>query len=194
MPEPITEHHLFQLQRFDEMLAHGPDYGKTMTQGALMGAVLSLFLGAPEQKGSPAHAVTYGLFGAAAAAGGVFLLFSVGKAVSQKSHEAIERVGQLPQAFPATGQPGQLVYNLDPRRDPLLDPVSRGRLYPAWLLLHWQNGDPQIISQVQRALGVPADGVVGSGTSAAIHAFQARSGLPTTGIMDRMTMEALNLG
>jgi peptidoglycan hydrolase-like protein with peptidoglycan-binding domain len=103
-------------------------------------------------------------------------------------------VGQLPQALPPTGQPGQLVYNTDPRRDPLLDPVSRRQLYPQWLLLHWQNGDATIIGQVQAALGVSPDGVVGPGTSAAIHAFQAHSGLPVTGVMDRMTMEALMPG
>lgn len=105
------------------------------------------------------------------------------------------RVGQLPQSYSPTGQPGQLVYNVDPRRDPLLDPVSRQRLYPDWLLLHWQNGDRKIIADIQSgALGVPADGVIGGATTAALRAYQARVGLPATGVMDRMTMEALILG
>jgi peptidoglycan hydrolase-like protein with peptidoglycan-binding domain len=99
--------------------------------------------------------------------------------------------GQLPQSLPQPGLPGQLVYNVDPRRDPLLDPVSREQLYPDWLLLHWQHGDPKIVSQVQHALGVAPDGVIGSTTLAAIHAFQAHAGLPVTGTMDRMTMAAL---
>lgn len=104
------------------------------------------------------------------------------------------RVGQLPQSLPTPGLPGQLVYNQDPRTDAMLDPVSRQRLYPAWLLLHWQNGDRKVIVDVQRVLGVPADGVPGGATSAAIQAYQAHNGLPATGVMDRMTMEALILG
>jgi peptidoglycan hydrolase-like protein with peptidoglycan-binding domain len=104
------------------------------------------------------------------------------------------RVGQLPQSYSPTGQPGQLVYNLDPRRDPLLDPVSRQRLYPDWLLLHWQSGDPKIISQLQGFLGVAADGAIGGATTAALRAFQSHAGLPTTGVMDRATMEALIAG
>ena len=104
------------------------------------------------------------------------------------------RVGQLPQSYSPTGQPGQLVYNVDPRRDPLLDPVSRERLYPAWLLLHWQNGDPKIVAQVQSALGVAADGAIGGATTAALRAYQAHVGLPATGVMDRATMEALIAG
>jgi peptidoglycan hydrolase-like protein with peptidoglycan-binding domain len=103
-------------------------------------------------------------------------------------------VGDLPFSLPDAAQPGQLVYNVDPRRDPLLDPVSRERLYPDWLLLHWQNGDPTIIAQLQHALGVPADGVRGGATMTALHAFQARVGLPATGSMDRATMQALILG
>jgi peptidoglycan hydrolase-like protein with peptidoglycan-binding domain len=100
-------------------------------------------------------------------------------------------VGQLPQALPTPGLPGQVVYNLDPRRDPLLDPVSRQQLYPTWLLMHWQHGDPKVIADVQRLLGVPADGVIGGGTSNAIRAYQAQNGLPVTGIMDHMTLAAL---
>jgi peptidoglycan hydrolase-like protein with peptidoglycan-binding domain len=104
------------------------------------------------------------------------------------------RVGQLPQSYSPTGQPGQLVYNLDPRRDPLLDPVSRQRLYPDWLLLHWQSGDPKIISQLQGVLGIAADGVVGGATASALRAFQSHAGLPATGVMNRATMEALVAG
>src|SRR5271166_716282 len=56
-------------------------------------------------------------------------------------------VGQLPQSLdPAL--PGQMTYDLDPRRDPRLDPVSREHLYPAWLLAHWRHGDHSIIAQV----------------------------------------------
>lgn len=104
------------------------------------------------------------------------------------------RVGQLPQSYSPTGQPGQLVYNVDPRRDPLLDPVSRQRLYPDWLLLHWQNGDPKIVAQVQSALGVAADGAIGGATTAALRAYQSHVHLPATGVMDHATMEALILG
>jgi peptidoglycan hydrolase-like protein with peptidoglycan-binding domain len=101
------------------------------------------------------------------------------------------RVGQLPQSLPTPGLPGQLVYNLDPRTDPLLDPVSRAHLYPVWLLQHWANGDRKIIATVQRALGVPADGSPGAATTAAIHGFQVQAGLQTSGVMDVATMSAL---
>lgn len=104
------------------------------------------------------------------------------------------RVGQLPQSLPTPGLPGQLVYNLDPRTDPLLDPVSREHLYPAWLLMHWQNGDRKVIANVQHLLGVPADGSPGAATSAAIRGFQAQSGLQTSGVMDIATMTALASG
>jgi len=101
--------------------------------------------------------------------------------------------GQLPsQLEPAL--PGQMTYNLDPRTDPRLDPVSRRSLYPAWLLAHWQNGDRRIIAQIQRQLGVAGDGIPGGSTSVAIHAFQAQNGLQTTGEMDIRTMQALTSG
>ena len=101
------------------------------------------------------------------------------------------RVGQLPQSLPTPGLPGQLVYNVDPRTDPLLDPVSRQQLYPVWMVLHWQNGDRKVIAAVQNALGLPGDGLIGGATRTAIRAFQAQAGLSQTGDMDNMTMAAL---
>ena len=104
-------------------------------------------------------------------------------------------VGDLPFELPDAALPGQLVYNTDPRRDPLLDPVSRQRLYPDWLLLHWQHGDPKVISDVQRALGMHhADGFIGGATLDALRAFQSHAGLNASGAMDRATMAALILG
>ncbi len=84
-----------------------------------------------------------------------------------------------------------MIYDIDPRTDPGLDPVSKRSLYPAWLLAHWQNGDRKIIARVQNMLGVPGDGVPGGGTSSAIRNFQAQNGLQTTGVMDIRTMQAL---
>ncbi len=103
-------------------------------------------------------------------------------------------VGDLPFELPDAALPGQLVYNVDPRRDPLLDPVSRERLYPDWLVLHWQHNDPKVVSDVQHALGIRADGFIGGATLNALRMFQAHAGLPATGQMDRATMAALILG
>jgi len=147
---------------------------KTTVLGAAIGGVIGAIRGEDLLK--------YALWG-----GGIGL----GVSLLRSQDEGGFRVGDLAFSLPTPAQPGQVVYNLDPRRDPLLDPVSRRQLYPTWLLMHWQNGDPKIIAQIQGLLGVAQDGVVGSGTSAAIHVFQAHNGLPVTGTMDRMTMEAL---
>jgi peptidoglycan hydrolase-like protein with peptidoglycan-binding domain len=149
---------------------------KTVILGAAAGAAVGAL---SKKKGA---AMTYALWG-----GGAGLAFSFVRQRMGGEH----MVGQLPQSLPTPGLPGQFTYNLDPRRDPLLDPVSRQRLYPAWLLAHWQNGDTSIIAQVQGMLGVPADGVIGGGTAAAIRSFQEHSGLPVTGTMTLMTMQAL---
>lgn len=103
-------------------------------------------------------------------------------------------VGDLPFSLPTPGLPGQLIYNVDPRTDPMLDPVSRQQLYPVWMLTHWQNGDRKIIASVQRALGLPGDGLVGGATATAIRNFQAQAGLSQTGTMDNATMAALVSG
>jgi len=151
----------------------------TVLIGAAAGGVIGLV------KGGSGEPLKYALWG-----GGVGLAASfLGIGVSREGGGF--RVGQLPFSLPEPALPGKLVYNVDPRRDPLLDPVSRRQLLPAWLLLHWQNGDPKVIAEVQQALGVPADGVVGGGTLAAIRAFQIQSGLQRTGDMDRMTLAAL---
>jgi peptidoglycan hydrolase-like protein with peptidoglycan-binding domain len=50
------------------------------------------------------------------------------------------------------------------------------------------------VSAVQRALGVPADGVFGARTKAAVRAFQARKGLAVDGIVGPQTRAALGLG
>ena len=148
----------------------------TAILGAAIGGVVGLAKGG---RGEPLKYMLYG--------GGAGLALTL---VSPRLGARF-KVGQLPQAFPETGVPGQLVYNVDPRRDPLLDPVSRQRLYPVWLLLHWQNGDPKVVADVQRTLGIPADGAIGGATLAAVRSYQAQIGLPATGIMDRATMAAL---
>jgi peptidoglycan hydrolase-like protein with peptidoglycan-binding domain len=50
------------------------------------------------------------------------------------------------------------------------------------------------VASVQRALGVPADGVFGARTKAAVRAFQARKGLAVDGIVGPQTRAALGLG
>jgi cell wall-associated NlpC family hydrolase len=47
------------------------------------------------------------------------------------------------------------------------------------------------VAAVQRALGVPADGVIGPVTRAAIRRFQRRAGLPATGRLDAATRTAV---
>jgi peptidoglycan hydrolase-like protein with peptidoglycan-binding domain len=54
-----------------------------------------------------------------------------------------------------------------------------------------QQGSP--VGAVQRALGVPADGVMGPQTKAAVRAFQARKGLVVDGIVGPQTRAALGL-
>lgn len=50
-----------------------------------------------------------------------------------------------------------------------------------------------LIRSAQRRLGVPADGVVGPATRAAIKAFQGGRGLPVTGRLDDATLVALGI-
>jgi peptidoglycan hydrolase-like protein with peptidoglycan-binding domain len=50
------------------------------------------------------------------------------------------------------------------------------------------------VAAVQRALGVPADGVFGARTRAAVRGFQGRRGLAVDGIVGPQTRAALGLG
>jgi peptidoglycan hydrolase-like protein with peptidoglycan-binding domain len=50
------------------------------------------------------------------------------------------------------------------------------------------------VTAVQRALGVPADGIAGPQTRAAVRRFQARRGLVVDGIIGPQTRAALGLG
>lgn len=145
-----------------------------------LAAAVGALIGRAKRK----NALEYALWGAGSAALGLFLF--------ERGHGG-HRVGQLPTQLEAA-LPGQMTYDLDPRTDPRLDPVSRQNLYPAWLLAHWRSGDRRIIAQIQRQLGVPGDGVPGGGTSAAIRSFQSQNGLQTTGSMDIRTMQALVSG
>ena len=158
------------------------EFGTTIL-GAAIGGVIGF------AKGGEGETLKYALWG-----GGVGLGFTLVCGARSSGF----RVGDLPalappQSLPDAALPGQLVYNVDPRRDPLLDPVSRERLYPDWIVLHWQHADPKIVALVQQALGVAADGSIGGGTLSALRAFQAHAGLPTTGVLDRQTVQALNL-
>jgi peptidoglycan hydrolase-like protein with peptidoglycan-binding domain len=148
----------------------------------ILGAVIGGVVGAVTKK----DITTYALWG-----GGIGLVATFAGMGRGGAHH---HVGQLPQDFPDTGLPGQIVYSIDPRTDPGLDPVSRQNLYPTWLFAHWQRGDRKIIAQIQNMLGLPGDGVVGGGTSAAIMSFQRRHGLQTTGAMDVRTLQALTSG
>jgi hypothetical protein len=85
----LTHEHLQALHLFDWALTEGPDYKKLAVQGALAGAVLSLLVGRPWEKGKLGHALVYGASGAAAATLGATALFAVGRAVSDRSHEAL---------------------------------------------------------------------------------------------------------
>lgn len=151
----------------------------------ILGMVIGGAFGALSKK--KGKALTYALLG-----GGTGLAATLVR--SQIESGTSHRVGDLAFSLPTPGLPGQFNYNLDPRRDALLDPVSRQRLYPAWLLAHWQKGDRNIVAQVQQMLGTPADGMIGDATAAALRAFQAHAGLPSTGGMDFNTMQALVSG
>ncbi len=151
----------------------------------ILGAVIGGVVAAVTKK----DIKTYALWGGGIGLAATFV--GVGKGSTHSGHTM---AGQLPQDFPDTGLPGQIIYSIDPRTDPGLDPVSRQHLYPQWLLVHWQHGDRKIIRDVQSALGLSGDGVIGRGTSAAIMAFQRRNGLQTTGVMDIATMQAISSG
>jgi peptidoglycan hydrolase-like protein with peptidoglycan-binding domain len=60
-------------------------------------------------------------------------------------------------------------------------------------LLH-RGGQGSTIAAVQRALGIPADGVYGSQTRRAVIAFQRAHGLIVDGIVGPQTLGALGLG
>ena len=151
----------------------------------VVGTIIGGVIGALSKK--KGKALTYALFGGGTGLAATLLRDKLGYGSSH-------RVGQLAQSLPTPGLPGQFTYATDPRRDPLLDPVSRERLYPAWLLAHWQKGDRNIVAQVQQMLGTPADGAIGEATAMAIHAYQTHAGLPSTGAMDFSTMRALVSG
>jgi peptidoglycan hydrolase-like protein with peptidoglycan-binding domain len=59
------------------------------------------------------------------------------------------------------------------------------------------RGDLQIAEEHLQAFGFdpgPVDGIFTAQTQAAVRAFQARYGLPVSGLLDRPTREELNLG
>lgn len=151
------------------------EFGKT-----ILGAVIGGVIGSIAKK----NVTTYALWGGGIGFAATLVTRSGGA----------HAVGDLPFVLPTPALPGQMDYTLDPRTDPRLDPVSREHLYPAWLLAHYQQGDRKIVAQVQRMLGLPGDGVIGGGTTAAIRAYQMHNGLQTAGIMDIATMQALILG
>lgn len=151
----------------------------------VLGTVIGGAIGALSKK--KGNALTYALLGGGTGLAATLVRDKLGPSPSH-------RVGQLAQSLPTPGLPGQFTYATDPRRDPLLDPVSREQQYPAWLLAHWQKGDRNIIAQVQQMLGTPADGAVGNATTNAIRAFQSHAGMSPTGTMDYDTMRALVSG
>jgi peptidoglycan hydrolase-like protein with peptidoglycan-binding domain len=70
--------------------------------------------------------------------------------------------------------------------------VAAGQTTQSGLLKKGSGGAS--VSAVQRALGVPADGVFGAKTKAAVRAFQVRKGLVVDGIVGPQTRAALGLG
>jgi len=73
------------------------------------------------------------------------------------------------------------------------DPGSN-EVYMEWVACLWRNGDPAFVSDVQRVIGVRADGVVGPETREALRRLQIVTGQPATGRMDRATLEMVILG
>jgi peptidoglycan hydrolase-like protein with peptidoglycan-binding domain len=72
---------------------------------------------------------------------------------------------------------------------PSVDPPTLDRLLT--------TGDIQIAEARLKAFGFdpgPVDGIFTAQTQAAVRAFQARYGLPVSGLLDRETREELNLG
>jgi len=151
----------------------------------VVGTIIGGVIGALSKK--KGKALTYALLGGGTGLAATLLRDKLGYGSSH-------RVGQLAQSLPTPGLPGQFTYATDPRRDPLLDPISREQQYPAWLLAHWQKRDRNIVAQVQQMLGTPADGNVGDATVTALRTYQAHAGLSPSGVMDYDTMRALVSG
>jgi hypothetical protein len=82
----------------------------------------------------------------------------------------------------------------DPRLDTTLDPITRNQRYTEWLLNRWHQREPGFVAEMQKYLGIVADGLVGPQTREAIRAWQSKNGLPPTGEINYVTMTSLILG
>ena len=128
--------HVPQLSEFDRLLAHGPYYERLAMQGAIAGGVVSLFAGKSETRGNLGHAITYAVAGTGLAIGGAFILFQLGKFVSERSHGAVASGGLLEAFKPGTAPPdsysvigyegeGRPTYSVSPDADRVV-PTARG--------------------------------------------------------------------
>lgn len=89
-PIVLTPKSAAHLSIFDELLSHGPDYGKLAMLGGVAGAAAAFL--SKRRLHKELHPVRHYLGGAAVGAGlatlGAMALFRAGKAVSERAHEA----------------------------------------------------------------------------------------------------------
>ncbi|HEY4323819.1 MAG TPA: N-acetylmuramoyl-L-alanine amidase [Mucilaginibacter sp.] len=79
-----------------------------------------------------------------------------------------------------------------PNLIPAIEPSVPGQTAGRATLRRGLNNDPALVEIVQRRVGVPADGVFGPGTEAAIRAFQSASGAVPDGIIGPKTWASID--
>ena len=198
----IRTENLRTLGQLDQLLAEGPHIWSSAAWGALLGGVFGYAHLARRPEGER-HIAKYAAFGAVGFAAFSALAYGFGRKVSEAEHLSLGLPGPgtpvvTRGAFAGMPRPLHLAkvrdFGPDPRH-PGMTADERNAAYLAWLLERWQGHDPKLVRDLQESLGVvPADGIAGPATEAAIAAVQTSTGLPVTGLVDEATMEALILG